>query len=35
MLWWFAYNIPDSSASEYLITDTSISGVSKYYVAIK
>jgi hypothetical protein len=35
MLWWFAYNISDSGASEYLIMDTSNSGVGKYYVAIK
>jgi hypothetical protein len=32
--WWFAYNIPDSGASEYS-TDTSNSGVGKYYVVIK
>jgi hypothetical protein len=30
-----AYNIPDSVASEYSTTDTSNSGVDKYYVVIK
>jgi len=35
MLWWFAYNIPDSGASKYPTADTSNSGVGKYYVAIK
>ena len=30
-----AYNIPDSIASEYSTTDTSNSGVGKYYVVIK
>jgi len=33
MLWWFACNISDSYVSEYSITDTSNSGVGKYYVA--
>jgi hypothetical protein len=33
MLWWFACNIPDSSVSEYSTTDTSNSGIDKYYVA--
>jgi len=32
MLWWPVYNIPDSGVSEYSITDTSNSSVSKYYV---
>ena len=35
MLWKFAYNIPDSGASEYLTTNISNSSVGKYYVAIK
>ena len=35
MLWWFAYNIPDSDASKYSTTDTSHSSVGKYYVIIK
>ena len=35
MLWWFAYNIPDSGVSEYSTTDTSNSGVGKYYVTQK
>ena len=30
---WFACNIPDSDVSEYSTTDTSNSGVGKYYVA--
>jgi len=34
MLWWFVYNIPDSGASEYLTTDTSNSGVDRYYVTM-
>jgi len=29
MLWWFVYNIPDSGASEYLISNNSNSGVGK------
>jgi hypothetical protein len=29
MLWWFACNIPDSSACEYLTTDISNFGVDK------
>jgi hypothetical protein len=35
MLWKFAYNIPDSGASEYSNMNISNSGVGKYYVAIK
>jgi hypothetical protein len=35
MLWKFAYNIPDSDASEYLTTNISNSSVNKYYAAIK
>jgi hypothetical protein len=35
MLWWFAYNIPDSDVSEYSTTDTSNSGVGKYYLTQK
>ena len=35
MLWKFAYNIPDSGASEYLTTNISNSGVNIYYAAIK
>jgi hypothetical protein len=35
MLWWFACNIPDSGVNEYSITDTSNSGVGKYYIAKK
>jgi hypothetical protein len=35
MLWWFAYNIPDSDANEYSTTGTSKFGIGKYYVAIK
>jgi len=30
--WWSTYNIHDSSASEYLTTNTSDSGIGKYYV---
>jgi hypothetical protein len=29
MLWWFVYNIPDSGASEYSISNNSNSGVGK------
>jgi len=35
LLWWFAYNIPYFGASEYSTTNTSNSGVGKYYVVIK
>jgi len=32
MLWWFAYNISNSSVNEYSIMDTSNYDVGKYYV---
>jgi hypothetical protein len=35
MLCWFAFNIPDSGANEYSTTDTSNSGIGKYYIDIK
>jgi hypothetical protein len=35
MLWWLACNIPDFSVNEYSTTDTSNSGVGKYYVVKK
>jgi hypothetical protein len=35
MLWWFDYHIHDSCVSEYSATDTSNSGVGKYYVTKK
>jgi hypothetical protein len=35
MLWWLDYHIPDSDVSKYSATDTSNSGVDKYYVAKK
>jgi hypothetical protein len=35
MLWWSVCNIPNSSISEYLTTDTFNFGVGKYYVVKK